>query len=118
MRPFTFRKLFAFTVLSLIAPLGHCACPANLAGATYDWATAVCILRTGIIVESPQLRACVEKLAATDKIPKTPQQNCSLNERYKTEWCALAVKDGVERSISECVKSKTSGPDGVMGAGN
>lgn len=117
MRSFKFHKLFALTTLSLIAPFGHCACPANLAGATYDWATAVCILRTGVIVESSQLRTCVDELAEKDKVQKAPYQNCALNERYKAEWCTFAVTDGVEKSISECIKSKTAGPEGVMGAG-
>lgn len=108
-------KLFALTALGLIAPSGNCACPANLAGTTYDWVTAVCILRTGVIVESPALRTCVKKLATMDKVPKAPYQNCALNKRYKAEWCAFAVKNGDEQSISECVKSKNSGPDGVMG---
>lgn len=116
MQSIPFCKIFALTALGLIAPHGNCACPANLAGTTYDWATAVCILRTGVIVESPQLRTCVEKLAAKDKVRNAPYQNCALNKRYKGEWCAFAVKDGVEKSISECIKSKASGPEGVMRA--
>ena len=113
----SFTKLFALMLLSLLPSFGHCACRANLAGATYDWVTAVCILRTGSIVESPQLLTCIEKLAAQDRIQKPPYQNCALNERYKAEWCAFAVKDGIESSISECIRSRTARPESIIGAG-
>jgi hypothetical protein len=116
MQSFSFSKFFAMAALGLVTPFGNCGCPTNLAGATYDWATAICILRTGVIVDSPKLRTCVDKLAARDKFSGAPYQNCMLNERYKAEWCAIAVKEGFEKSISECVRSNTSGPEGVMHA--
>lgn len=110
-RPTSFLLLVALCAIS--AP-SLAECPEYLAGQTFDWATAVCEVKNETDdYLSPSVQACVKQLVARDKIGKTPFQDCRLNAFYKKEWCSYYAKLGNEKSVSSCVKSKSSIPEEV-----
>lgn len=110
-RPIT---LFLVVTLCAASAPSLAECPEHLSGQTFDWATAVCEIRNETDdYLSPSVQACVNQLAAIDKIRKTPFQDCRLNALYKNELCSYYVKLGTENSVSACVKSKSSIPEDI-----
>lgn len=110
-RPTSF---FLLVALCSVSVPSLAECPEYLAGQTFDWATAVCEVKNETDdYLSPSVQACVKKLTARDKIGKTPFQDCRLNTLYKKELCSYYVKRGSEKSVSGCVKSKSSIPEDI-----
>jgi hypothetical protein len=79
-----------------------------------NWALVVCEWRSATDdPASPEVLGCQKRLISQDHIPPSPQANCQLNAKYKSELCRSLVKYGHYKSIQACVKSAESIPHEV-----
>lgn len=87
------------------------ACPPNITGDTIFWVIALCQARAETDdFESPAVQDCIENIASRNQAVRQPSTDCKSNAVYKRAWCETMVKNGVEPSVSECVKSSTAIP--------
>jgi hypothetical protein len=89
-------------------------CSVGTRGDTFQWAIALCEVRSGTDdYESPEVQACLRRLASHDKINPKSGINCKLNVRYKKDWCKPFVDMGKQPTIDACVRSEQAVPGNV-----
>ena len=89
-------------------------CRGGVPGDTYQWAIALCEVRSGTDdFESPAVQACLNRISRDDKIHPKSGSNCALNTTYKKEWCKQFVEIGRFSSIGVCLKSEEATPMSV-----
>jgi hypothetical protein len=114
------RKLFFFAGLvapALIAP-AQAACPAHVPGDTVHWVMAVCALRAETDdFESPAVQKCMTRQFKKDKVSTKSPPDCTLNVKYKKEWCQSLVDGKHQKSVEGCMKSLKTVPEVVKNGG-